>query len=515
MSIGRAATRLKTLKQDVCTMKTVRVAPPVTMTPAVAACLALAMIVFGGGCDRGAPGSDPVPPLPALHAEGTKIVDDAGAEVILRGVNLGGWLFNETWITQIDYPLLSRIHVIAVREGLAEVVDPILTQKSSEWQGSAYLTELESALAAEIGTEAAATFVDKVEPYTPPLYDDSDLLLRRKLSERFGDAARDQLLDTFQEAWVNETDIEWIASQGFNVVRVPMTYRNLVTGPDLDAPTELSWNELTWTRIGRLLDWCERHRIYAVLDIQEAPGGQNDYTGQSLLYGSPALQDLTVELWVEIATRFGGHSAVAAYSLLAEPFSAPDPGARDAMYDKLYDAIRALGDDHLLVIHDGFFGMNTLPDPAAYGWENVVYSTHIFEFDAKSLEDYEFLINIFHETVYTEAQAAQGVPYYIGSFSTRNDADWAYDAAQLMIDWYTGHGWSWSVWTYKRIDDPIAFELLGKTSSYGVRTMHEGPFDRPDAFDDDFDTHKAKLAAYRDLPLDPNQRLLDILTSPM
>ncbi|HOD00006.1 MAG TPA: hypothetical protein PKH54_08665, partial [Myxococcota bacterium] len=176
-------------------MKTVRVAPPVTMTPAVAACLALAMIVFGGGCDRSAPGPDPVPPLPALHAEGTKIVDDAGAEVILRGVNLGGWLFNETWITQIDYPLLSRIHVIAVREGLGDVVDPILTQKSSEWQGSAYLTELESALAAEIGTEAAATFVDKVEPYTPPLYDDSDLLLRRKLSERFGDAARDQLLD--------------------------------------------------------------------------------------------------------------------------------------------------------------------------------------------------------------------------------------------------------------------------------------------------------------------------------
>ena len=35
---------------------------------------------------------------PVLHQEGTKIVDERGGEVHLRGVNLGGWLFWEGWI---------------------------------------------------------------------------------------------------------------------------------------------------------------------------------------------------------------------------------------------------------------------------------------------------------------------------------------------------------------------------------------------------------------------------------
>lgn len=386
--------------------------------------------------------------------------------------------------------------------------------QDESWGGDeGYLTSFQAALAARIGEAAAAAFTDKVRRYLRVLYADADLPLRRKLSERFGDEVRDELLDLFQEAWIGEADIAWIAEQGFNVVRVPITYRSLVTGPDQERPTGLSWNDRAWRRIARLLDWCQRHRLYAVLDLQESPGGHNDYSGPPRLYDDPALQDLTVQLWQEIAARFGGHSAVAAYSLLAEPFGAPDPRARDAMYDRLVKAIRAMGDDHLLVIHDGFFGMQTLPNPADMGWTQVLYSTHLFEFTARTYEDYDFLVNYLHETIFTEAQARQGVPYYIASFSTRFDADWAYDAAQLLIDWYTRHGWSWSVWTYKRIDDPIAVELFGRRSSYGVRTLLRGEFTHPDVFDDDIETLKDRLSAYGSLQWDPNPRLLEILRS--
>ena len=467
---------------------------------------------FGFVAIAGCAGDSAAPtPMPALHADGTRIVDDLGNEVILKGVNLGGWLFNETWITQIDYPLTSRIHLLGQQEPFAGKVDEVLRLGNDDWVGEGYLVEFQAALAERIGAEAAKGFVDKVRPYTPGLYDDSDLPLRRRLSERFGDDVRDELLDTFQRAWLAESDVEWIARQGFNVVRVPISYRNLVVGPDVDRPTSLVFNERAWARIGVLLDWCETHRIYAVLDIQECPGGQNDYTGTSLLYTDEALQALTVDLWKEIATRFGGRSAVAAYSLLAEPFGAPDAAARDAMYDKLVQAIRGLGDQHLLVIHDGFLGMHTLPKPSAFGWTNVVYSTHIFEFSAKTYEDYDFLVNYVHDPLFTEAQADQNVPYYIGSFSTRFNEGWAYDAAVLLVNWYTRHRWSWSVWTYKRIDDPIGVQLFGKTSSYGVRGLLNGDFVRPDVFDDDISTLRTRMAGYGRLQLDPNPTLLGIL----
>ena len=35
---------------------------------------------------------------PWLHAEGTRIADQDGKPVILRGVNLGGWLVEEMWM---------------------------------------------------------------------------------------------------------------------------------------------------------------------------------------------------------------------------------------------------------------------------------------------------------------------------------------------------------------------------------------------------------------------------------
>lgn len=226
--------------------------------------LIAAMMITGlaAGCDN----APAVEPMPVLHAQGRVIVDADDNEVVLRGVNLGGWLFNETWITQIDYALLSRIHVMAQDETFAATVDELLKIKSDEWQGASFLQELETALAAEVGASAAAAFVDKVKPYAATVHDDSDLPLRRKLLERFGDDARDELLDIFQEAWLTEEDIAWIADQGFNLVRVPMSYRNLVTGSDLDKPTKLS-SILSSLRVGFQTLAIEKrsHEVWTVL----------------------------------------------------------------------------------------------------------------------------------------------------------------------------------------------------------------------------------------------------------
>ncbi len=36
-----------------------------------------------------------------LHTSGNKIIDSTGKQVILRGVNLGGWLVTEDWMCGI------------------------------------------------------------------------------------------------------------------------------------------------------------------------------------------------------------------------------------------------------------------------------------------------------------------------------------------------------------------------------------------------------------------------------
>jgi hypothetical protein len=451
------------------------------------------------------------PPLTRLSAEGTEIVDAEGNVVVLKGVNLGGWLFNETWMTQIDYSVRGRIHMLGVQEGIGEEVERTMLAVGRDDAGN--LDVFIPALAEEVGEAAAAAFRELVLAHLPSLYTDSDLPLRRKLVERFGEEARDELLDIFQAAWITEADIAWIAAQGFNVVRVPIGYRNLILGPDLDKPERLDWNERTWARISDVLDWCETHRIYAVLDIQESPGGHNAFAGAALLYSDERMQEMTVAIWVEFSQRYRDRDIVAAYSLLAEPFGAPTARARDEMYDKLVTAIRANGDDHLLIIHDGFFGMETLPKPEDMGWEGVVYSSHIFEFDAKDLRFYETVLPFFYQPSYSRGQQRQQVPYYVASFSTRLDEPWAYEAATLLLDWFNESGFSWSVWAYKRIDEPTDMKLWGTGSSFGVIGRLEGDIERPDVYNDDLDTLRERMRGYADLPLTPNQNLLEVLTN--
>jgi hypothetical protein len=192
--------------------------------------------------------------------------------------------------------------------------------------------------------------------------------------------------------------------------------------------------------------------------------------------------------------------------------SAPSTQARDEMYDQLVKAIRAQGDDHLLVIHDGFSGLYTLPEPAEYGWEGVVYSTHLFEWGADSLADYEAVIGAY-ASLFDEAQARQGVPYYIGSFATFQDEDWAYDGAAHMVDTFEAHQWPWTLWTYKRIDDPIDAALWGTSTSWGLRGRLEGEFSRPDVYRDDEATLGAKFDAYGDLDIRPNEALYEAVTA--
>lgn len=463
--------------------------------------------------------------LTRLHAAGTKIVDAAGREVRLRGVNLGGWMFHETWITLVGQTSAGALYQKAVELGVGDDVRAVLHDAGTEYgddpavtkvcpgNGDLWVAKVHDPLVAKVGAATAQALFDELTLH-PPLCDDADLGLRQLLSKRFGDDARDQLLDAFQGAWITEADIAWLAGQGFNVVRVPIGYRSLVRGPDVDKPTGLDWNPLAFQRLSDLLDACAKHGVYAVIDIQEAPGGQNSYAGKSGLFDDPKMQDLAVQLWEHLSDVLHDRDEVAAYSLLAEPYGAPNADTRDAMYDRIVKAVRAKGDTHLCVIHDGFMGMGTLPVPAKFGWTDVVYSTHLFEWNADTYEYYDTMYRVVYEGSFTQAQAAQGVPYYLGSFATFRDADWAYGAAGLVAWWMDQHAWSWSLWTYKRPDDPLSKTVFDWSTSWGLRGRLQGEWVRPDPYVDDLATLKARFLAYRDLVVAPNEALLAQLKNP-
>ena len=456
---------------------------------------AIVVVLLVANCSRA---SDEAPPMPGLTARGTDIVDDAGNVVVLRGANLGGWIFHEPWISHADYTQAGRLWVLGERAGLGPDVEAAMVEagpgatpgspRICPGGGDDWLAAFRAALGRRVGAGVASNLIDSAAPY-PSLCADSDVPLRKELETRFGVAGRDELQDAFQSGFVREDDIAWLAGQGFNLVRVPMGWRDLSTlsdTTDLSTVDRLPWNERTFSRLDRLLGWCRGHRVWAILDLQEAPGGQNTYAGiQPRLYADPHMQDLAVQLWKEMSRRYREHPEVAAYSLLAEPYGAPTAADRDRVYDILVKAVRAGGDDK--------------------------YSTHIFEPSATSVDEYQTLIALY-EAMFGDAQATQGVPYFIGSFSTRIDEDWAYTALDRLVAWFEGHRWSWAVWTLKRADDPLVLRLWDFRTAWGLLGRIEGDFDRPDPWLDDFETLKRRLAAYAALRHLPNDRMLEVLS---
>lgn len=340
----------------------------------------------------GAPAPDADPFLAAVGME-LRAGHGHGATVVLRGVNLGGWLVREAWMTPLD-------------------------------AGGA----------------------------------PDDWSARAVLAERFGQAESDRLLAIYEDAWLGEADFDRIAALGCNVVRLPFWYRNL-------QEEDGTWRADAFRR----LDWCVaqagRRGIYVVLDLHGAPGGQSDKdtTGRARKPGAggasadfwtnPEAQRRTEELWRRVAGHFRGNPWVAAYDLLNEPTGAPSRDALWNVYDRLYRAVRAVDAEHVVSVEgcwsghvDGRWigwGWDALPPPERFGWKNVLYQTHAYEWAWNDLDKQKAMVD--RQIADREAHRAWQVPGYIGEFNCMApEAAWQYAGEQ-----YAAHRLSCSMWNFK------------------------------------------------------------------
>src|SRR5688572_18760306 len=137
--------------------------------------------------------------------------------------------------------------------------------------------------------------------------------------------------DIFYNEWLlnhcTKADIDSMASWGFNSVRLPMHY-NLYTLP---IELELVKGKNTWLNKGfaltdSLLKWCKANKMYLILDLHAAPGGQgNDVaiadrdSTKPFLWQNELNQQKTIALWEKLAKRYVNEEWIGGYDLINEP----------------------------------------------------------------------------------------------------------------------------------------------------------------------------------------------------
>jgi hypothetical protein len=248
---------------------------------------------------------------------------------------------------------------------------------------------------------------------------------------------RKAVYDTF----ITERDIEMIAELGFNVVRVPFNHTVLEKDGEIDSSAP------GWGYLDRLLDWCEQHEVYAVLDLHAVPGGQSGHfvadPDRVQVWKSEDNLQRTVDLWKAIATRYRERTVVAGYDLVNEP---EPPKGKDLvdLYRRILGEIRSVDPHHLVILEGG--------GPASSDFS--FYEEPLDSNQAYSFHSYNFFSNALGEEHLEELSRmaeAHDVPLWNGEFGAHTDV-WVEQQIALFED-PSAHVNGWIFWPWKRVPE--------------------------------------------------------------
>lgn len=277
-----------------------------------------------------------------------------------------------------------------------------------------------------------------------------------QIKERLAAAVGPERAISFWREWIHsfvtEADFQRLKAAGFNCVRLPLDANFIASRIDGDHV------EFVADMMGPVDDavaWGAATGVYVILDLHDAPGGQDPLSSVSdvpstdhtprLWEGTSAAdnQRATVLLWRALALRYADARSIGGYDLLNEPAvpSGAPAGALAHLYGEIIAAVRAADADHMIVIegndyaHD-FSTLRSLRD------ENILYEFHEYAIGNRPWgRPGEAQL-----TPFLRLRQATGRPLWLGEFG-ENTAAWQAQVVGLL----ERHGIGWAIWPWKRV----------------------------------------------------------------
>ena len=364
-----------------------------------------------------------------LQASGPKIVNASNQEVILRGVNLGGWQIQEGYMLKPGY---------GDTQGATKKY--LYGQGQSDGQVEAFYQGWRD------------NFITKAD--IDYLKDKGFNCVRLPLHY--------ELFLTASQRAVRTGVSKGSTSYGDYLNSLRSWYANNQLFTD---PTQMEGVRL----IDEVLSWCGANGMYVVLDLHAAPGAQgSDQTppdalvqGGNDFWNNQINQDVANLLWQTIAGRYKGDPRVAMYDVLNEPNNIPNTSSQNGnqrlhdVLQRFINTIRNAGDTHLILLEGNGFGndFNYMEKRTFSNTANLVYNSHRYSgsgyeidnnpnsVDGNNPNSLRLIGNL------TRFRSDNNVPIWVGE-TGENTTQWMSDAAKGLGQVGIGY----CHWTLKRFD---------------------------------------------------------------
>ncbi len=313
---------------------------------------------------------------------------------------------------------------------------------------------------------------------------------------------------TYAAPWFGESDITWIAEQGFDHIRLPVDLRLCIDANGRLDPLKLK-------PIEDAVAWSRHHGLAVVLDAHFLPGADfNSVGGDRRVYTDDTLQLKVADVWRQLAKHFASEGPWLRFEILNEPVADENKQLNPFMR-RMLAAIRESNPTRLVyVTSNKWSSFSTVPDVELPDDRNIALTIHNYEplvfthqraawvgfkdtlppvtfpgrvpdVTGHTLEHYKLGLHPGDELTVHQVQERfeavadwvakhrPGLEVYVGEFGVYHAADAV--SLRRWISTIVGEtekrGWGWAVWDYKggfavRAPDgsgtPVLAALFGK-----------------------------------------------------
>lgn len=314
--------------------------------------------------------------------------------------------------------------------------------------------------------------------------------LRAQMAETLGASKAQFFFDRMLDYFFNEDDVVFLRKAGTSVVRFPLNYRHFE-----DDAAPFKYKESGFARLDKVLDQCEKHGLYVILDLHSAQGWQNVHWHSdnahriSLLWYDKNYQDRYVGLWQEFARRYKNRAVIAGYDLLNEPCAnnhigdypwnirakyQPNFDRMNALYRRVVAEIRKIDSRHIIFLEGDDYAKDFTGLDKPYD-DNIAYSSHNYTVPGFGPGTYPGMVHpraagpnggenwdyARQERFFLDADATKftkqhNVPLWVGEFGSvfngppeeNNDRLRALDDQISIFEKNEAH---WTTWNYKDV----------------------------------------------------------------